>query len=86
MGKKYVYFYFMKIEREKIMQVAPQHVSYWKGLKISGYLGGPFADKSGGLITFSANNLEEAEKFVNKDPFFTEDLLSDRWIKEWIVE
>ena len=86
MRKKYIYFYFMKTEGEKIMQVAPQHVIYWKGLKIADYLGGPFADKSGGLITFSANNLEEAEKYVNKDPFFIEDLLSDRWIKEWIVE
>ena len=86
MSKKFAYFYFMKKEPEKIGQIVPQHVEYWRGLNIDGYLGGPFSDRSGGLITFTADNIDQATDIVKKDPFIREDLLIDRWIKEWLVE
>ncbi|HZD23023.1 MAG TPA: YciI family protein [Acidimicrobiia bacterium] len=33
------------------------------------YLGGPFADRSGGLIAFDAASSAEAERLVEDDPF-----------------
>lgn len=33
------------------------------------YLGGPFADRSGGLITFEASSPERAERMTAHDPF-----------------
>ena len=33
------------------------------------YLGGPFAERSGGLITFEASSRERAEKMTAHDPF-----------------
>ena len=43
---KFVYFYFMSRDVENIKQTAPDHVSYWHGLNLAGYAGGPFADRS----------------------------------------
>jgi hypothetical protein len=42
----------MKREPEKIQQIVPLHVEYWGKYKSKNYLGGPFADRSGGLIIF----------------------------------
>jgi uncharacterized protein YciI len=30
--------------------------------------------------------MEEANDIVSQDPFVTEDLIQQKWIKEWIVE
>jgi uncharacterized protein YciI len=49
-------------------------------------MGGPFSDRSGGLITFAANNMDEEKELINRDPFIIEDLVSEKWIIEWIVE
>ena len=85
MKKQFAYFYFMKKNPDKIQQFVPAHVEYWKNSNVEGYLGGPFGDRSGGLITFKAENIEAAEKVADQDPFVTEDLLDNRWLKEWIV-
>jgi uncharacterized protein len=80
------YVYFMTNEPEEIREVAPQHASYWRGLGLREYLGGPFADRSGGLITFEAGSAEEASELVADDPFVRAGLLESRWVKEWDVE
>jgi uncharacterized protein YciI len=49
-------------------------------------MGGPFADRSGGLITFEAESTEEATRIIMNDPFVSEDLLEDKWVREWMVE
>ena len=49
-----------------------------------GYVGGPFADRSGGLITFESESTEEAERLVANDPFIREGLLDRYWVKEWV--
>lgn len=36
-GKRFVYFYFNRNEPEKIKQVVPDHVQYWKTAKLKGY-------------------------------------------------
>ncbi len=86
MKKQFVVFYFMKKEPEKIQKVVPSHVEYWKKRNLKKYRGGPFTDRSGGLITFEAENIEEATKIIMNDPFVLEDLIGNKWMKEWIVE
>ena len=81
-----LYFYFNLNEPDKIRQVVPAHVQYWKSANLQGYLGGPFADRTGGSISFVAASLEEATAIIERDPFVLEDLIEQNWIKEWIVE
>jgi uncharacterized protein YciI len=80
------YLYFMKDEPDRVREVAPEHASYWRGLGLPKYLGGPFADRSGGVITFEAGTGEEATELVANDPFVRDGLLQRRWVKEWQVE
>lgn len=84
--RHFVYFYFNRTEPEKIGQAVPAHVQYWKSANLRGYMGGPFADRTGGLISFVASNLEEATKIILRDPFILEDLIAEKWIKDWIPE
>ena len=85
-GKRFVYFYFNRNQPEKIRQVVPAHVRYWEMANLRGYVGGPFADRSGGLISFAASSPEEAAAIILQDPFILEDLIAERWIREWIVD
>jgi uncharacterized protein len=64
---------------DRVRTVAPRHAAYWRGLGLDHYLGGPFADRSGGLITFETGSLSEAEQLVADDPFVQEDLLEQGW-------
>jgi uncharacterized protein len=80
------YCYTMREEPDRVRAAAPQHVAYWRGLDARGYLGGPFADRSGGLITFEVASNEEAERLIAADPFVQQDLLEASWKKEWITE
>lgn len=81
---KFVFFYFMKKEPERIQKVAPEHVGYWKNSGLQGVIkGGPFADKSGGLIIFEAGSLESATEIIREDPFVIEELLEQEWVMEW---
>jgi uncharacterized protein YciI len=84
--KHFVYFYFNRNEPEKIRQVVSDHVQYWKAANLKGYMGGPFADRTGGLISFVASSLEDATEIILQDPFILQDLIAEKWIKEWIVE
>jgi uncharacterized protein YciI len=77
------YFYLMKPDFNSVRAVAPDHASYWRDLRLPEYVGGPLADRSGGLITFSAESIEEAELLVAGDPFVRADVLSGSWPKEW---
>lgn len=80
------YFYFMKPEPERVRTVAPRHAAYWQGLALPDYRGGPFADRSGGLILFDSNSAHEAQEVVARDPFVHERLLERHWVKEWDAE
>ena len=85
-NQRFIYFYFNRNEPEKTRQVVPAHVQYWQSVNPDGYLGGPFADRSGGSISFVASSLEEAIEIIMQDPFVINDLIEQKWIKEWIVE
>ncbi|MGZ7022503.1 MAG: YciI family protein [Ilumatobacteraceae bacterium] len=83
---RFSYVYFMAKDPDRVRAVAPEHAAYWRGLDLPSYLGGPFADRSGGLITFDARSVEEAEQLAANDPFVVEGLLANRWLKEWHAE
>ena len=68
------YVYWMKDLPDRIRTVAPEHATYWHDLELPGYVGGPSADRSGGLITFEADSSEAAEGFIAADPFVREEL------------
>jgi hypothetical protein len=57
-----------------------------QGLELPGYMGGPFGDRAGGLITFEAASEEDAWGLVADDPFVRAGLVPKRWLKEWRVE
>ena len=84
--RRFTYFYFNRNEPEKLRQVVPTHIQYWQTANLKGYMGGPFSDRTGGLISFAASSLEEATAIVLQDPFILENLIAEKWIKEWIIE
>ncbi len=76
----------MRDDPDRVRAAVPQHVSHWRGLELAGYLGGPFEDRTGGLITFEINDRALAESAIRTDPFVQEDLLDEFWLKEWLLE
>jgi len=86
MSPRFLHVYFMGGQPNQVMDAAPKHAAYWHDLDLPGYLGGPFADRSGGCISFLADTEAEAEALVAGDPFVVADLLSERWLKAWQAE
>jgi uncharacterized protein YciI len=84
--KRFVYFYFNRHIPERIIEVIPAHVRYWQTAHLADYQGGPFADRTGGLIVFAAQGLQQAIDIIRQDPFMSEDLIDNKWIKEWLPE
>jgi uncharacterized protein YciI len=85
-SKRFLYVYFMKDATDRIRAAAPRHAVYWKERALPNYLGGPFADRSGGLITFETDSDAEAERLVTNDPFLREGLLERHWVKRWVLD
>ncbi len=86
MLKQFVFFYLMKNNPEKIRNIVPEHIRYWKESKPINYSGGPFSDRSGGLILFESENMETAAKLAMNDPFVVQDIIESKWVKEWMRE
>jgi uncharacterized protein YciI len=84
MPPTFVFFYLMANDLAAIRTTVPAHVAYWRGLGLADYRAGPFGDRSGGLITFRAEQLLEATRVVERDPFVVQRLVSSYWIKEWV--
>ncbi len=80
------YLYLMRDDPDRVKTVAPEHAAYWRDLGLPGYVGGPFTDRSGGLITFDADSLERAEGIIAADPFVLEELLESSVVKQWMPE
>ena len=83
---KVIHFYAMKPDSDRVRRVAPQHAAYWHGLRLPGYEGGPFADRSGGLITFEADSVNDAKRVIAADPFVRQDLVATSVVKQWIAD
>lgn len=82
--KSIAFFYTMKNEPDLIKRLVLDHIKYWKDLDLADYKGGPFIDRSGGLITFSSDDFEFANKIINDDPFVKGQAISEKQIKIWI--
>ena len=48
MSPRFAYLYFMTDEPDRIRATVPRHVAHWQQLRLPGYLGGPFEDRTGG--------------------------------------
>ena len=86
MSARYAYFYFMGTDADRVSATAPAHAAHWRELGLDDYLGGPFEDRSGGLITFRVASEAQADSAVATDPFVTTGLLETYWIKRWRPE
>ncbi len=84
MAKRYMYAYFLADKPEAIREIAPAHIEFWKERSTGVFLGGAFADLSGGMISFEAENMAEARLITIEDPFFTAGLIETKWIKQWV--
>lgn len=68
-----MYVYLMENVKPLNKELVEQHVEHLKELKAQGrlVLCGPFTDYPGGMVIFSAQNLEEAIKLAQADPFIS---------------
>lgn len=82
----FAFQYFMGGNPDLVRETVPAHVGYWQGRDFDRYEGGPFADRSGGLIVFAAGDAAEARAVADGDPFMTAGLLSSHTLKEWNPE
>jgi len=78
----WAYLYFMKDEAPHVREVAPHHARYWSETG-SAERGGPFSDRSGGLIIIDAADEGAAGQMVANDPFQRAALLERWWLKAW---
>jgi hypothetical protein len=83
---RFLFFYLMADDPDRVRRIASEHVEYWHELRLAGYVGGPFGDRSGGLITFEADTPALAEQLVAGDPFLHQDAISTWWLKQWLVD
>lgn len=65
------YVYLMKDQHPLNEELVKSHVEHLKILNQQGKLiiCGPFQDYPGGMVVFSAENIEEATAIANSDPF-----------------
>ena len=82
-GARFAYFYLMGTDEEGIRESVPAHIAHWRLLGLDDYTGGPFDDRSGGLITFRSDEGRQAEQAVATDPFVELGLLEEYWLKRW---
>jgi hypothetical protein len=76
----------MREDPDRVRAVAPRQIAHWRDLALPAYIGGPFADRSGGLIVFDCASLAEAREIATGDPFVVEGLVRESWLREWLPE
>ncbi|SRR6266849_5415881 len=72
-------------DKSKIAEIRPLHRQYLAGLRERGQLAvsGPFTDDSGALIIYEAASCEDAEKFLQGDPFHKNGIFLKYQIRPW---
>jgi uncharacterized protein len=72
-------------DKAKITEVRPVHRQYLTSLKERGQLAaaGPFTDDSGALIVYEAGSREEAERFIQADPFNKAGIFVTYQLRPW---
>jgi len=82
---RYAFSYLMSDDVALIRETVPRHVEYWNALELPDYIGGPYSDRSGGLITFSAQDDEVAGRLASGDPFVKTGAVTDYRVRQWIA-
>lgn len=82
--RTYVFMYILGKDADRVKDCLGQHIRYWKNLELDHFQNGPFADKSGGMIIFSASSTEQAEKTIAQDPLLKKKTIQHYWLKEWV--
>jgi uncharacterized protein YciI len=74
-------------DKAKIAEIRPAHRQHLSALKAQGQLVacGPFTDDSGALIVYEAATREEAEQFIQNDPFAKNGIFVRYQLKPWNV-
>jgi uncharacterized protein YciI len=72
-------------DKAKIAELRPLHRQYLAGLRERGQLAasGPFTDDSGALIIYEAATSEEAEQFLQGDPFNKNGIFLKYQLRPW---
>lgn len=68
------YIYLMNNKKNLNLEIVKKHVEHLKKLDESGklVLCGPFTDYAGGMVILNCENIEEARKITESDPFIAE--------------
>src|SRR5215212_5006530 len=75
-------------ENEELrLQTRPVHREYLRSLLDEGKLAisGPWADDTGALIVYEAENMAEAEDILEGDPYRGAGVIANATLKEWRV-
>jgi uncharacterized protein YciI len=72
-------------DKAKIAEIRPVHRQYLMSLKERGQLAaaGPLTDDSGALIVYEAGSREEAESFLQGDPFNNHGIFVTYQLRPW---
>ena len=72
-------------DTQKVGEIRPAHRQYLGGLLANGNLvaAGPFTDDSGALIIYEAKTREEAESFIQNDPFHLAGIFLNYQLRPW---
>jgi uncharacterized protein YciI len=76
------------IQNEELrLQTRPVHREYLRGLLDAGKLAisGPWADDTGALIIYDAEDMAEAERILDGDPYRRAGVIANATLKEWRV-
>ena len=85
MEKFFVFCYFMDFEPARLKTLIPAQIEYWQKNAPANLTGGPFKDRSGGMLSFSATDLDTAMEICKGDPFVKDGLVKEYWVREWLV-
>lgn len=81
--KLFVRIDYKNSEKEVTSKDFQDHIEYLNGVAVERYfVGGGFANESGGMIMFEAKDLEEAKTIAEKDPIIQRGLFRVK-IYEW---
>jgi uncharacterized protein YciI len=74
-------------DEELRLQTRPVHREYLRSLLDAGKLSmsGPWADDTGALIVYEAENMAEAERILDSDPYRSAGVIANATLKEWKV-
>jgi uncharacterized protein YciI len=85
MEKTFVFCYFMNFDPAELKTLIPEQIEYCQHYAPENFIGGPFKDRSGGMLSFSAPDLDAATAICENDPFVKKGLVNQYWVKEWLV-